>query len=578
MGPDPLSNRRTASEPPHSCGGYPAAIDPTARPEGRGSVFDRRPWLPLAGLTLLGLALYTPGLGWGIPATVSWSQDTIAGVRTLGAVEHWPEVWLGRYPPLHYLVLYGVYRPVLSHWRATGQLVTGHDTGEEILTPPQATKIGLLLLLARGVSVVAGIVAGLGLYAATRRLLDDPLAATLAAAALMAGAAFTYFAHLGNVDVPSLAWFCWSVYFYVRLLDSGRSLDAALLGLLASAAISTKDPLAGAYPGMAVVLLVEQTRRLLREHRLPAALLRALLRPPWLLGLACFAIPYLWLYGAFSNPHAYLDRLRYWLTPAAESLHARQVRYDTTMALIGAMVRYAAGAVGWPMLAAIVVSTVLAVRRWPRPALVVLLPAATYVLTVIVPIRFVYSRFLLAPLALSCILLGKAASTFCRASLLPAGLKAAVVAAVVCLSLGYAAAIDAELLTDSRYAAERWFEQNVPRTATIGASSPPQYLPRLPERGYRTYSVEMTRDAFDHPQPEYLLLSSYDYEDYDVDQRTCMNDLVAGRLGYEVAATFRGRFLGTGRSWLALAGWGAPVPGKISPTIIILRRAARSSS
>ena len=38
------------------------------------------------GIISLGLALYLPGLGWGLPGTVSWSQDTIAGVRTLGAV------------------------------------------------------------------------------------------------------------------------------------------------------------------------------------------------------------------------------------------------------------------------------------------------------------------------------------------------------------------------------------------------------------------------------------------------------------------------------------------------------------
>ena len=128
------------------------------------------------------------------------------------------------------------------------------------------------------------------------------------------------------------------------------------------------------------------------------------------------------------------------------------------------------------------------------------------------------------------------------------------------------------MLTDSRYAVEAWFEENVEPSSSVGAFSRPQYLPRLNELGYLTFAVTMTRESFDGPQPEYLVLTSYNYEDFDADQKVCMKDLLAGRLGYEVVVTFSGRYLGTGSCWLSLAGWGAPVPGKISPTITILRR------
>ncbi|MCH8149338.1 MAG: hypothetical protein IH987_15370, partial [Planctomycetes bacterium] len=113
------------------------------------------------------------------------------------------------------------------------------------------------------------------------------------------------------------------------------------------------------------------------------------------------------------------------------------------------------------------------------------------------------------------------------------------------------------------------FRENVARSASVGAFSPAQYLPRLHDMGYATYPVEMRRASFDRPQPDYLLLTNYNYDDFDERQRTCLDELLDGALGYERTTEFEGRFLG---SWLALAGRGAPLPGKISPTLIVLRR------
>jgi hypothetical protein len=114
--------------------------------------------------------------------------------------------------------------------------------------------------------------------------------------------------------------------------------------------------------------------------------------------------------------------------------------------------------------------------------------------------------------------------------------------------------------------------EHVERPTSVGAFSKPQYLPRLPELGYATYQVEMARESFDRPQPDYLVLSSYNYEDFDHAQQVCMRELLAGHLGYTPVVTFGGRYLGTGSCWLSIAGWATPTPGKISPTITVLRR------
>jgi hypothetical protein len=535
----------------------------------------RRPLVAPLVIALIGLALYLPGLTWGLPGTASWSQDTIAGMRTLGAVRDWPAEWRGFYPPLHYLVLAGVYRPVLWHWERTGQQVTNKETGAIELQPPFAPKIGLLILLARCLSVGMAIATGWGLWAAARRLTQDGTAALLAAVTMMIGAAFTYFAHLGNVDIPAMCWFAWSVYFYVRALESSRWQDCALLGLFGSLAASTKDAMAGMYPGMALVLLVAEVNR----HRAGAPVFRALLsalwQPRWLAGLAAFIVPYLVLNGVPFDPGPYLTRMEYLLGITPDTAHARMYRYPDQLRLLLATAWYAAGAIGWLMLLAMFASILYALRWRTCVALVALTPAVGYYLIIIARIDFVYSRYLFAPIAMASIVVGAAGAALLRRRDWPVVVRLGVPVAVLLPTLGYALSMNAEMLTDSRYEAEAWFRANVERPSQVGAFSKPQYLPRLNESGYATYGVVMARESFERPQPEYLILTSYNYEDFDADQTACMKDLLAGRLAYEPVVSFTGRHLGSGSSWLSLAGWGAPTPGKISPKLTILRRSAR---
>lgn len=536
----------------------------------------RRFWPPLLLVVAICLVFYMPALQWGLPATVSWSQDTIAGVRTLGPVEQWPEKWIGRYPPLHYLILRAAYEPILQHWDATRQRTVDPATGVISILPPHAPKIGLLILLARIVTVLFAAAGGVGIWMAARAFGLDSWGATLATSALMTSAAYTYFAHLGNVDVPSICWFAWSMYFYARLLDTGRLRHALLLGLFGALACSTKDALAGMYPGMAVVLLFCESKKRAGTHSLWSSLPAVALQWKWLAGIAAFILPYAFLYGIWHDPSAYVARMKYWLDPPAHTLHAQQLRYDGQIELIWACIRYGAGAVGWPMLVAMFAAAIYALRRRRSTALALLLPIVGYYLVVIVSIRFVYSRFLFAPLAAGGLLLGLALSDLARRLPRSTGVRFTLTAGVFLPTVMYAWSMNAEMLTDSRYRAEAWFRQNVPLSATVGAFSNPQYLPRFQDMGYATFHVTMTRESFDRPQPDYLILTSYNYEDFDDDERSVMRDLTGETLGYTRVTEFDGRFLGTARSLIGIAGWGAPVPGKISPTLVVLRRGESS--
>ncbi len=579
-------------------------------PIGNRQSAIRNPLVSLLILTALGLALYVPGINWGLPGLTSWSQDTVAGARSLGPVEGWPNRWRGRYPPLHYLINVAAYQPLHRYWVRSGQGTKNPESGRVSLAPPIAPKVGLRVLFSRILTVIMAIAAGIGIWAAAMALTTDALAALLSAVTLMVGAAFTYFAHLGNVDIPSMCWFAWSVYFFVRAIRSRRTSHCALLGLFAALAVCTKDGMAGVYPGMALVLVWHElpargftgwkTGRsgsarqdgLMDGRRAKPALLASTggrrARPAlrWLVGLAAFILPYLIINGVIQNPGGYLTRMTYWFSDSADTLHARQYRYPNQLSLLSATGWYAAGAVGWPMLAAMGCAVGYGLWRHTRVALTLLVPAASYYLLVIACVsHFVYSRFLFPPLALVAMVTGLAGSALIRDRTKPAFVRFAVPTAVLLLSLGYALAVNVEMVTDSRYAAESWFQEHVEPSSRIGVFSKEQYLPRLPELGYQTGPGVMARETFDsrhpplaaqgmgHPLPEYLVLTSYSFEDFDDRQQACMADLVAGKLGYKVVVEFGGwRYLGAGSSWLSLAGWGTLPPGKISPRIIILRR------
>jgi hypothetical protein len=492
-------------------------------------------------------------------------------------METWPHRFMGRYPPWHYMVLRAAYEPALAYWRSSGQIVTSPQTGEWEFTPPHATKIGALLLLSGLVSAVMAVGAGLVLMRAARAATGDAPAGWLASAAFMSLPAVSYFAHLGNVDVPAMFWLACSLLFYVRLLRSRRAIDAALLGLFAALTSCTKDNWVGIYPGMMVVLLVEEWRRRRAENAAGASLLRAAWQSRWGIGILTFVIPYVIINAIPWNARAYMNRLGGWLSPMEGSWILREHRRES-MSLLVETVRQAASGVGWPMLAALAAGAAYMLVRRPRLAIIMLVPVITYYAIVIEHIDFVYERFLFGPLMLLSVLLGAAAADLIRNVRLPGIVRFGIPVAVILPTIAYSAAIDLEMVNDSRYAAEDWFRNNVPPTEGVGAVAEdlkffsPQYLPRVHEMGYATYPVVCTPAEFQRPQPEYLMLSSFHHQDFAAEAMSCASELLAGRLGYERVAVFGSRYLGTGSSWLSLAGWGAPVPGKVSPTITILRR------
>lgn len=542
---------------------------PTLRPQAAAQRPPRRTLHDAALLAVIGLALYLPAVNWGLPAIVSWSQDTIAGMRTLGPVSEWPADWKGRYPPLHYFILRAAYEPALDAWRTDAEA----DEGKVMLDVP---RMGQLYLIARLVSVLMAIGCGIVVYVLTVYVFADRTAGFAAALCVMYGADFSYFARLGTVDIPTTFWFALSVLFYLRAFRKRRWQDCLWLGLFGGLAISTKDSTAGVYPGMALILLAGDAHhwQMRREDRrwLPA-FVQALLQWRWMVGLLAFTLPYLFLNGIFHDPGPYVRRMKYWLDVTPGTLHAQQLRYDNQLTLLLAAVRHAAAGVGWPLLAGMVASCVYLAKRLPRVAAVLLVPAMGYYVLIIARIHFVYTRFLFPIFVFAAIATGAACALWLRNQRIPRVVRGGLLGIVAALTLGFTGVVALEMMQDTRYAAEAWFVEHAPRPSSVGAFAHPQYLPRLAELGYQTVELEKSAESLDAVRPDHIVLSSFDYEDYGPDERAFHEALCSGRLGYEVVREFSPRYLG-GRSWFGLAGWGAPDPGKISPYLIILRRTA----
>ena len=83
--------------------------------------------------------------------------------------------------------------------------------------------------------------------------------------------------------------------------------------------------------------------------------------------------------------------------------------------------------------------------------------------------------------------------------------KAAALGLVFAYGLLYSASVDALMVSDARYEAERWIKQNISEEAVIGRACPLEYAPRL--NGYNSLSLQLSLDDFRKRQPDYVILA-----------------------------------------------------------------------
>jgi hypothetical protein len=418
----------------------------------------------------LGVAIGV-GFAWGLPGSHSWAGDSVSPRSCgLGAiVETYSQGHFHTYPPLQIALLTGLSVPWMA--LAAIRVGTGIDAlAAELIRPEYMTaiEVSARLLTAAMAFGVVGALSCLWSRIAGRE------AGWVAAAVTVTNAAFVYYAHTGNLEVPYLFWVSWALVEMDRVMAGEPREMRALLCCVAAAL--TKDQAAAALllPVAWALAIVPWYAR--RDSPLRPASLRAAA-----VAVGVFAL----VSGAVTNPHGYRRRIAFLLGPASQSWAA----YPKTVPGLLALARDAFFMVphftSWPIAIASMVglAVVLAGARGRGLAgmreLLPLSAAVSFSLFFTLGARRTEDRFLLPqalfllPYAARLLAWPWARWPVVRAIAI-AG--AALGAAIAVLGV---ASIDATLLADPRYEAERFLRELPPGTH-VEVYGGPIFLPRIP--------------------------------------------------------------------------------------------------
>lgn len=544
-------------------------------PSPRTRVTDRRTALGLAAVVLLWLALAPLGLDWGLPNARSWSNDDIAPKFPLQAPGEWRS-GTDKYPYLQAFIDRAIYTPALRAWAAEGSFDPGCPAGKTRCFQRPHAQLGHLIRLSRLRSLAMGLGLILVLAALAWRLYGDRRAAVLAALAAATTQVLVFFGRMGNLDLPQTFWFLLSILALERLLRRGDRRGYWAFGILGACAIGTKDGIVGAYVLPALLVLAVHAGRARRAARAEGGAVWRRFLDARMLGLV------IGLFGSYAlimnpvfNPAGFRGHLDHWLV--GEGIKGYNQDFEGSWALLLETVYRVRESQGWPLFLLSGVGIGLGLVRRPRQTAWLLLPASSYVLFTILPIHFVYNRFVLPLAALLAVPAGLAAAWLWGQTGRRAWLARPVVALAFAYSLLYALNMLLGMQGDTRYAAEAFLRETVPVEAVIHTLGPEEYLPRVDWLGFaREQTMNWDELGAGYPLdpgpeaktgvPDYVVLSDKSWPRRADAERPILDRLLSGEAGYAVVFDQERR--------PALQAWlpGAWMELRVSPRIVILAR------
>jgi hypothetical protein len=321
------------------------------------------------------------------------------------------------------------------------------------------------------------------------------------AASCAACSVFTYYSQTSNLDVPYLFWGVLAVRWLVQAIATRdpRRLRAALV--FAALAVCTKDQAYALFlvsiPGaLGAWLLVDPAAR-------PSA---ASIGKNLAYGAAAATALVLLLDGALVNPVGFAARVRFLLGTASQD-HATYAADVTGYAHVVRDVALAFGrSYAWTVAPLVVLGMAVSCRpadRATRAAgLVPALVALSFTVAFDMTARRTEDRFVL-PQMLMCGIYAGLACDALQTWLAPKrrlGILAASVAVAFVPALFRCAAVDAAMVHDPRYDAERWLRAHVAPGDRIEVYDNNVHLPRLPA-GIAAERVDVSPLAGRNPMP-----------------------------------------------------------------------------
>lgn len=454
----------------------------------------RHPWTPALAAAAV---LFVVGIDWGLPASDGWDNDGIAPRDFLaGLVQTFTPGQYFTYPPVHLVILGVLTAPVTLIALASAKSLAPGDVVAEMLRVPNMTVVAFV---ARGATAVMALGTLWSLAATTAEISRPEDARRAGVFTILAGAAnlsLTYYAHTTNLDVPYLFWASLGLLSLVRAIARREPRRLRHVAILAVLAVGTKDQayalflLSGPAALLLWVLLDAPARASLRPLLRELAVAIAVGA-----GLLALCDGVLW------NPTGFRARLAFLVGPASQDfVHYSNDwlgRYYVLRDLISHHDHY------YPAVFGVLIAGGLAVHvaraRASRPRLVAglvpLLAALSFTAAFNCVARRTDHRFLLPQYALAAVYAGISLDALWRA-LRPGPLAwvgRAAAAWALLRGAAMSAAVDANLVLDSRYDAERWMAANVPPGSTIETYGLNVYLPRFPT------AAKVTRVG---PEPE----------------------------------------------------------------------------
>lgn len=437
-------------------------------------------WLraPLFWILAVAAGLRLAGLFWGLPASDGWDDDGFAprNFLTALALTYTPGSFF-TYPPLHafimaILTLPGVVIALLQVPSFAQADVVGEFTKPGYMT--YFAVMGRLVNLVMSLGIIWCVGQMAGLVAGAR-------AGLLAAMACAMGVLLTYYGQVSNLDVPYLFWSLLALLWCMRAIVERRVKRVWGAALFAAAAIATKDQAAAlfalSFPAILALWLASDDW----PRRNARAVLTNLLLAGAVALVALLAID-----GAITNPSGFAKRIAFLTGPASGDYAAYPGGPGGWAALLADMADYfLRGYTGIAVLLA-AGGLVLHLKRHRERSIWVagLLPVlALFSFTLCFNFTALRTdgRFLMPQAVLATVYIGIAADYLAfvlqgrprqvaRAGLLIVGLFA----------FHHCIAVNAAMIFDPRYDAERWMAAHIPARGTVETYGQNAYLPRFP--------------------------------------------------------------------------------------------------
>jgi len=505
-------------------------------------------------LFLSAVALYSPGINWGLPlanapgTTQSWGTDEIGPIGPIVELRNnlgGDNLGNPQYPMFHYLFIFIFFLPYLVFQFLTGGLPHPHGGYPFGFTDP-ATSVQMLMRISRLVSVLMGAGMVVCAYILGRKLWDRATGVIAAVLVLLMYPMF-YFARTSNLDVPVTFWQSCVLVLFALAVKYRRVTPAqwTAIGILTAIALATKEQSYGILVLLVFPLLAWHFRAVAREGGGKWARWNAPLT-----ALAVSAFLYVFASGLAIRSEKFFRHFDYVRAGSPSGRFYQE--YSLTPAGLFGMAResfdHLADILSWPILLAAVAGVVIcAIRRDERSRLWLLLPIPGLFFTVLALVGYVELRYLLP--------WGFLLAIFAAAYVLAPALRARAMAVrafallFLLASCGWALVRGFELhylsWNDSRYAAADWFAANVrpeDRVAHPGAERRIVLMPRF-STAFLRVPTELPKARLDGVNPfdtEFVYLQGKDdLTEFWHTPRWAYDALLDGSLGYDLVAEFQ---------------------------------------